>query len=53
MAVQLKARVVKFMCKALEYDNLVVRYVAKVTCLNPMFINGRNWRDCATNQKLA
>ncbi len=33
LAVQLKARFVKFMCKALEHDNPVVKYVAKVSAL--------------------
>ncbi len=50
LAVQLKSRFVKFMCKALEYDNPVVKYVAKVSCLNPMAVSGRNWRDCVTIQ---
>ncbi len=38
------------MCKALEHDNPVVKYVAKVSCLNLMFVSGRNWRDCVTIQ---
>ncbi len=50
MAVQLKARCVTFICKALEHDNPVVKYVAKVSCLNPMSVNGRNWHDCVTIQ---
>ncbi len=50
MAVQLKARFVKCICKALEHDNPVVKYVAKVSCLNPMYVSGRNWRDCVTIQ---
>ncbi len=45
---QLKARFVKCMCKAFEHDNPVVKYVAKVSCLNPMSVSGRNWRDCVT-----
>ncbi len=40
LAVQLKARFVKFMCKALEHDDPVLKYVAKVSCLNPMFVSG-------------
>ncbi len=50
LAVQLKARFVKFMCKALEQDNAVVKYVAKVSCLNPMSVSGQSWRDCVTIQ---
>ncbi len=50
LAVQLKARFVKFMCKTLEHDNPVVKYVAKVSCLNPMYVSGRNWCDCVTIQ---
>ncbi len=50
LAVQLKARFVKFMCKALEHDIPVVKYVANVSCLNPMSVSGRNWRDCVTIQ---
>ncbi len=50
LAVQLKVRCVKFMCKALEHDNPVVKYVATVSCLNPMSVSGRNWRDCVTIQ---
>ncbi len=38
------------MCKALEHDNPIVKYVTKVSCLNPMSVNGRNWRDCVTIQ---
>ncbi len=38
------------MCKALEHDNPVVKYVAKVFCLNPMSASGRNWRDCVAIQ---
>ncbi len=51
LAVQLKARFVKYLCKALENDNPVVKYVAKVSCLNPMSVSGRNWRDSVTIQK--
>ncbi len=50
LAVQLKARFIKFMCKALEHDNPVVKYVAKVSCLNPMSVSRRNWGDCVTIQ---
>ncbi len=50
LAVQLKARFVKFMYKALEHDNPVVKYVANVSCLNPMCVSGRNWCDCVTIQ---
>ncbi len=42
LAVQLKARFVKFMCKALKHDNPVVKYVANVSCLNPMYVSGWN-----------
>ncbi len=38
------------MCKALEHNNPVVKYVAKVSCLNPMSVSGRNWHDCVTIQ---
>ncbi len=38
------------MCKALEHDNPVVKYVAKVSCLNPMSISERNWCDWLTIQ---
>ncbi len=38
------------MCKALEHDNLVVKYVAKVSCYNPMSVSGWNSRDCVTIQ---
>ncbi len=34
LAIQLKARFIKFICKALEHDNPVVKYVATVSCLN-------------------
>ncbi len=50
LADQLKVRFDKFMCKALEHDNPVVIYVAKVSFLNPMSVSGQNWRDCATIQ---
>ncbi len=50
LAVQLKDRFVKYMCKALEHDNPVVKYVAKVSCLNPISVSGRNWCDCVTIQ---
>ncbi len=43
--IKLKARFVKFMHKALEHDNPVVKYVANVSCLNPMSVSGQNWRD--------
>ncbi len=39
-SVQLKARFITFMCKALEHDNHVVKYVANVSCLNPMSVRG-------------
>ncbi len=38
------------MCKALEHNNPVVKYVAKVSWLNPMSVSGRNWRDCVPIQ---
>ncbi len=50
LAVQLKARFVKFMSKALEHDNPVVKYIAKVSCLNPMSVSGRNWRECNNSE---
>ncbi len=50
LAVQLKVIFVKFMFKALEHDNPVVKYVAKVSYLKPMSVSGRNWRDCVTIQ---
>ncbi len=36
------------MCKAFEHDNIVVKYVAKVSCFNPMSVSGPNWHDCVT-----
>ncbi len=50
LAVQLKARCITFMCKALENDNPVAKYVGKVFCLTPMSVSGRNWRDYVTIQ---
>ncbi len=50
LAVQLKARFVKFMCKALEHENPVVKYVVKVSYLNPMSVNGQHWCDHVTIQ---
>ncbi len=50
LAVQLNARFVKCMCKALEHENPLVKYVAKVSCLNPMSVSGRNLCDCVTIQ---
>ncbi len=38
------------MCKALEQDNPVVKYVAKVSCLNLLSVSGLNWRECVTIQ---
>ncbi len=38
------------MCKALEHDNPVVKYVAKVSSLNPMYVSERNWHDCVEIQ---
>ncbi len=38
------------MCKSLEDDNPVVKYVAKVSCLNPMYLSARNWLDCVKIQ---
>ncbi len=38
------------MCKALKHDNHVVKYVAKVSCLNPMSVSWRNWCVCVTIQ---
>ncbi len=32
----------------MEHDNHVVKYVAKVSCLNPMSVSGRHWCDCVT-----
>ncbi len=34
----------------MEHDNPVVKYVAKVSCLNPMSVSRQNWRDCVTIQ---
>ncbi len=50
LAVQLKARFVQFMCKALGHENLGVRYVANIACLNPISVSGRNWCDCVIIQ---
>ncbi len=38
------------MCKSLEHDNPVVKYVAKVSCRNPISVSGRTWPDCVTIQ---
>ncbi len=38
------------MCKVLEHDIPVVKYVAKVYCLNPISVSGRNCHDCVTIQ---
>ncbi len=38
------------MCKTLEHDNPVIKYVAKVCCLNPMSVSARNQLDCVTIQ---
>ncbi len=38
------------MCKGLEQDNPVVKYVANVSCFNPMSVSGGNWCDCVTIQ---
>ncbi len=35
---------------ALEHENPVVRYVAKVACLNYMSVSGKKWRDCVKIQ---
>ncbi len=48
-AVQLKERFVKFMYKALKYKNPVARYAAKIACLNPITVSGRNWLDYVTS----
>ncbi len=41
LSIQLKACVLKFMCKA-----LVLKYVSKLACQNPMSVSGRNWHYC-------
>ncbi len=51
LAVQLKARFVKFMCKALEHDNHVVKCGVTVSCLNSMSVSGRNCSDCVNNSE--
>ncbi len=43
---QQKARLLKFMCKALVHDNSTLKYVPKPACRNPMSVSGNNWRDC-------
>ncbi len=45
LAIQLNARFVTFMNKAMEHDNPIVKYVAKISCLNLMSVSGRNWSD--------
>ncbi len=50
LVVHLKVQFVKFMFKALKYENHVVRYMAKVAYLNPMYISRKNCHDCTTIQ---
>ncbi len=42
LSIQLKARFLKFMCKALVHDISTL----KLACRNPMSVSGRNWLDC-------
>ncbi len=44
--VQLKARFVKFIHKALNHNNSVIKSVTKYACNNPMSVCGRNWSEC-------
>ncbi len=46
LSIQLKARFLKFMCKALVHDNSTLKYVTKLACWNLMSVSGRNWCDC-------
>ncbi len=46
LSIQLKARFLKFMCKALVHDNSTLKYVTKLACWNLMSVSGRNWHDC-------
>ncbi len=46
LSIQLKSRVLKFMCKALVHDNSTLKYITKRDCHNPMSVSGKNWRDC-------
>ncbi len=46
LSIQLKARFMKFMCKALLHDNSTLKYITKLACWNLMSVSGRNWRDC-------
>ncbi len=43
--VQLKARFVKFIRKALNHDNSVIKSVTKYACNNPMSVFGRKWGE--------
>ncbi len=43
--VQLKARFVKFIQKALNHNNSAIKSVTKYACNNPMSVCGRNWSE--------
>ncbi len=43
--VQLKAMFVKFIHKALNHNNSVIKRVTKYACNNPMSVCGRNWSE--------
>ncbi len=41
--VQLKARFVKFIAKALNHNNSIIKSITKYVCNNTMSVWGRNW----------
>ncbi len=43
--IQLKARLVKFMHKALNYNNSEIKSATKYACNSPMSVCSRNWRE--------
>ena len=45
LELQLKIRFHKFVVKALEHKNSIVRHITEHACINPMSVCGRNWRD--------
>ncbi len=46
LSIQLKARFLKVMCKALVHNNSTLKYVTKLACRNTMSVSGINWHDC-------
>ncbi len=43
--VQMKARFIKFIHKALTHNNYEIKIVTKYACKNPMSVCGRNWSE--------